>query len=90
MKQPTCDPCPFCIHSSTYSVRVGDCAYGNCMDEWDCDADVEWEGQQQGPCPAFQPILPSEYLIEQLWNEEEARWYKEGIEEDLVEGQRDV
>lgn len=76
----TCDPCGFCAHLCSGFSRIGDCAYGNDVMEYECDVDVEWAGPENGPCPSFVSILPSDGLYEQLYNEDLAREYAEESE----------
>ena len=62
----TCDPCRFCAHLCSSIVRIGGCDYGNDVIEEECDADVEWAGPEDGPCPGFTTVPPSEGLTYQL------------------------
>jgi len=61
-----CDPCAYCTHNCISSVNIGDCSYGNRVDEEECDADVEWAGPEDGPCPGFTAIPPSEMLMQEI------------------------
>lgn len=74
----TCDPCQFCQHcydDSDYSV--GYCGYGCTFYEDHEGDDDEWEPGCGRKCPGFFPVLASDSLLEQLWNEEQARQYLE-------------
>lgn len=61
-----CNPCEHCAHYSTFPVWVGDAPYGNRMDEEECGADVEWAGPEDGPCPGFTAVPPSEMLMQEI------------------------
>lgn len=54
MSENQCDDCE---HSCSYFVKVGDCAYGNDVEDWCCAKDDEltelgWDGD--GPCPCHE------------------------------------
>lgn len=72
----TCDPCVHCTH---YYEDYRDWNHTGMVD-CGCDCDCEWDGPDCGvPCPGFRPILASEGLLQQLWDEEEARMWCEDI-----------
>lgn len=58
--------CDTCKHSLSYWVKVGDCSYGNDVEEWDCARsddprmlDTETvDGlapEERGECPCYEP-----------------------------------
>ena len=68
-----CDPCVYCRHYYEDWRDYRDTG----MVDYGCDCESEWEPDCGKPCKDFKPILASEGLIEQLWEEEEARQYLE-------------
>lgn len=65
----SCDPCQFCAHYIVeYDRNIG----------WSYDCAVNAEDLK--PCPGFTPRLASDGLYEQLFNEEEAEYYKREAE----------
>lgn len=66
------DPCHHCQHYSEYYDRhtgITDC---------DCGSGYDFhEDFGKVPCPHFAPILPSDWLMWQLADEEEARFWAE-------------
>ena len=82
----TCDPCQFCQHIYDDSdPSVGMEGYGCSYFDGPVEDD-EWEPGCGRKCPGFFPVLASDGLLEQLWNEEQARQYLEdmkALEEDM-------
>lgn len=53
--------CNSCAHSVVYRVRIGDTAYGNYADDWDCEVmdkltDDDVEQCNNGNCPYYEAI----------------------------------
>lgn len=69
-----CNPCQFCKNLYDDSDEsVGLYGYG-CIAS---DEGMETFDGGARPCPCFRPGLPSDDLMEQLYYEEEERFYKE-------------
>lgn len=67
-------PEPPCYHCQHYGAALD--WHTGIEDEW-CDAPDEFLFQEGvKPCPHFRPLLASDGLLEQLANEEEARFYQ--------------
>lgn len=70
------DPCHHCQHySEDYDRDTG---------ITDCDCGYEYGFHEEfgiTPCPGFKAVLASDGLFEQLFNEEEERFYREEQEE---------
>ena len=72
----SCDPCVFCQnYAEGYDRHTG-------MVLGDCALPPEiWDGPDSGvPCKGFFPLLASDGLLEQLWEEDEAEFW--GDQED--------
>lgn len=57
--------CGDCGHSVSYWVKVGDCAYGNDVEDWDCEVseemtDEDVELSNEGKCPHWIPLRVEE------------------------------
>ena len=53
--------CDDCGHSCPYSVCIGDTAYGNYADDWECEmdgkmTDEEVEMANEGKCPYWKEL----------------------------------
>lgn len=74
--QARCDPCVHCIH---YYEDDRDYRHTGMID-YGCDAEDlsdDWQPGEGIPCPGFKPVLASEGLMEQLWEEEQYKMYLE-------------
>ena len=67
-------PEPPCYHCQHYGEYMD--PHTGYIEDW-CDAPEEFKYYEGGrPCPHFKPMLASDGLLEQLANEEEARFYQ--------------
>lgn len=56
--------CDDCKHAHSYSVKIGDCAYGNYADEFECDIE-DWTEEDnilidQNRCRHYEQMEESE------------------------------
>lgn len=67
------NPCSYCAN-----YREGPMDMDTGYVDIECLAEEEFEGCEKGiPCPSFTPILASDGLMEQLFNEHEEEIYRE-------------